>query len=150
MFSVLNSTLFNCHSLIFFLFFATYNLSPNIDIISQPHQDTSPMHVGIVIPKHLHPPPFLICVRFVWTCCSVCLSLHPLSASTTNPVISRRGENGSQLILKEAFVTLSPTSPFGSSCCQSLQPRFVLLPIHMLYYILILAHLKPSFMLVGL
>lgn len=87
---------------------------PNIDIISQPHQDTSPVHVGIGIPKHLHPPPFLICVRFVWTCCSVCLSLHPLSSSTTNPVISRRGENSSQLMLKEAFVTLwSPHLPLA-------------------------------------
>lgn len=87
---------------------------PNIDIISQPHQDTSPVHVGIGIPKHLHPPPFLICVRFVWTCCSVCLSLHPLSSSTTNPVISRREENSSQLMLKEAFVTLwSPHLPLA-------------------------------------
>lgn len=85
---------------------------PNIDIISQPHQDTSPVPVGIGIPKHLNPPPFLICVRFVWTCFSVCLSLHPLSSSTTNPVISRRGENSSQLMLKEAFVTLwSPHLP---------------------------------------
>lgn len=87
---------------------------PNIDIISQPHQDTSPVPVGIGIPKHLNPPPFLICVRFVWTCCSVCLSLHPLSSSTTNPVISRRGENSSQLMLKEAFVTLwSPHLPLA-------------------------------------